>query len=92
MAFAPHFGMFSASAGEDLVDQLRFASDQGFYAWEDNPMKDRNVADQKRVADELERLGMRMGVISALRGVWKEPGCRPEPSDLCDAPRHAGSR
>lgn len=70
MAFAPHFGMFAESAGEDLVDQLRFAYDHGFRAWEDNPMKDRSVEDQTRIAREMERLGMRMGVISALRGVW----------------------
>ena len=72
MAFAPHFGMFANSAGEDLVDQLRFAADQGFYAWEDNPMKDRNIEDQSRIAREMERLGIQMGVISALKGVWKQ--------------------
>jgi hydroxypyruvate isomerase len=71
MRFAPHFGMFAASAGRDPVDQLRFAADQGFRAWEDNPMKDRPLAEQKRIAQEMERLEMRMGVISALRGVWK---------------------
>jgi hydroxypyruvate isomerase len=71
MALAPHFGMFAQSAGEDLIDQLRFAADQGFYAWEDNPMKDRSVEEQTRIANEMERLEIRMGVISALRGVWK---------------------
>lgn len=71
MNFAPHFGMFNQLAGDDLIDQLRFAHDQGFRAWEDNPMKDRSVEDQQRVAAEMERLGMQMGVISALRGVWK---------------------
>ena len=72
MAFAPHFGMFANSAGEDLIDQLRFAADQGFYAWEDNPMKDRNIEDQSRIAREMERLGIQMGVISALKRVWKQ--------------------
>lgn len=72
MAFAPHFGMFEASAGADLIDQLRFASDRGFTAWEDNSMKYRSPADQQQIAAEMERLGMRMGVISAMRGLWKK--------------------
>ena len=72
MAFAPHFGMFEASAGTDLIDQLRFASDQGFSAWEDNSMKDRPLEDQLRISEAMERLGMRMGVISAMRGLWKK--------------------
>lgn len=70
--YAPHFGMFKKLAGEDLLDQLRFAADQGFRAWEDNPMKDRPVEEQQAIADEMERLGIRMGVISALRGVWND--------------------
>ncbi|TWT71187.1 Hydroxypyruvate isomerase [Crateriforma conspicua] len=71
MAFAPHFGMFASSAGDDLVDQLKFAADQGFTAWEDNLMRDRSVADQERVAAAMQQLDMKMGVISALRGIKK---------------------
>ncbi len=37
-----------------------------------NPMKDRSQEEQKRVAKEMERLGMRMGVISALKGIWND--------------------
>ena len=69
--FAPHFGTFRESAGPDLLDQLRFAADVGFRAWEDNPMKDRAVEEQEKIAKEMERLGIEMGVVSALRGVWK---------------------
>ncbi|WP_182867716.1 hydroxypyruvate isomerase family protein [Rhodopirellula sp. JC639] len=69
--YAPHFGMFAHSAGEDLLDQLRFAADQGFRAWEDNPMKDRSPDQQAAIAQEMQRLGIQMGVISALKGVWK---------------------
>lgn len=68
--YAPHFGMFRASAGSDPVDQLKFAADQGFRAWEDNGMKDRPLAEQQRLAAAMERLGIEMGVISALKGVW----------------------
>ncbi len=60
--YAPHFGMFKESAGDDLVAQLEFAADEGFTAWEDNGMRRRSVDDQNRIAKAMERLGMRMGV------------------------------
>ena len=50
LKYAPHFGMFSNLAGEDPIDQLRFAADQGFRAWEDNGMKGRPVEEQERIA------------------------------------------
>jgi hydroxypyruvate isomerase len=72
LKYAPHFGMFQKSAGEDLLAQLRFAADHGFRAWEDNPMMDRDVETQLKIAKEMERLQMEMGVISALKGIWKQ--------------------
>lgn len=60
--YAPHFGMFRNNAGADLVDQLKWMHDQGFRSLEDNGMRARSVADQERVAREMSRLGMRMGV------------------------------
>ncbi len=71
--YAPHFGMFAHSAGADLVDQLRFAAERGFRAWEDNGMKDRPVAEQQRIAAAMERFNLRMGVISATRGTSDQP-------------------
>jgi hydroxypyruvate isomerase len=68
--YAPHFGMFQQLGGKDLVGQLEFAAGQGFRAWEDNGMKSRPVAQQKRIAAAMERLGIELGLISALRGVW----------------------
>lgn len=65
LKYAPHFGMFRHSAGEDLVDQLKFAADHGFTAWEDNQMKQRSVEDQQRVAKAMEQLGIQMGVFVA---------------------------
>jgi hydroxypyruvate isomerase len=70
--FAPHFGMFRHLGGRDLIKQLEFAADQGFTAWEDNEMKSRPVELQKRIAAAMSRLNMKMGVISALRGVWND--------------------
>ncbi len=72
LAFAPHFGMFEKLAGKDPLDQLRFAADEGFYAWEDNAMKDRPILQQEQIADEMQQLNIRMGVVSAFRGIWKK--------------------
>ncbi len=63
--YAPHFGMFRHSAGDDLIDQLRFMHDEGFRALEDNGMADRSPDLQERIAVEMSRLGMRMGVFVA---------------------------
>jgi hydroxypyruvate isomerase len=63
--YAPHFGMFAQHAGPDLLDQLRFMHAQGFRSLEDNGMKSRPVDLQERIAAEMERLGMRMGVFVA---------------------------
>lgn len=60
--YAPHFGMFSAHAGNDLVSQLEFMHDQGFRSLEDNGLLKRSVEDQNLIGKTLERLNMRMGV------------------------------
>jgi len=62
LKYAPHFGMFENSAGKDLVDQLKYAADIGFTAWEDNGMLLRPVAEQERIAVNMQKLGMEMGV------------------------------
>ena len=62
MDFAPHFGMFKNSAGDDIIDQLKFMADQGFRSLEDNGLLKRSVEDQNRIGKTLENLGMRMGV------------------------------
>ncbi|MBT8404290.1 MAG: TIM barrel protein [Gemmatimonadetes bacterium] len=71
--FAPHFGMFRALGGDDLVGQLEFMADVGFRSLEDNGMPGRSVADQERIARAMERLGMRMGVFVAHTIYWREP-------------------
>ncbi len=62
LKYAPHFNMFKASAGDDPVDQLKWAADRGFTAWEDNRMMTREVAEQERIAKAMSDLGMSMGV------------------------------
>ena len=66
LKYGPHFGMFKHHAGEDLVDQLKFAADQGFTAWEDNGMAGRPVELQERIAQAMARLGITMGVFVAM--------------------------
>jgi hydroxypyruvate isomerase len=69
MKYAPHFGMFSASAGKDPIDQIKFAADQGFTAWEDNGMMGKPPDLQKKIGDTFEKLGMTMGVfVTGLAG------------------------
>lgn len=73
LAYAPHFGMFRAHAGDDLVAQLEFMAAEGFTALEDNGMRERSVADQQRIADAMRRLKMRMGVFVAHTIGWTAP-------------------
>ena len=62
MKFGPHDGHFKNLAGANVLDQIRFAHDQGFTAWEDNRAPRRPVEEQKAMGDLLAKLGMTMGV------------------------------
>jgi hydroxypyruvate isomerase len=72
LRYAPHLGMFRAHAGDDPLDQLRFMADEGFTAFEDNGMRDRPAELQERMAREMERLGIAMGVFVAHTISWTE--------------------
>ena len=73
MNFAPHPGMFQHHAGDDLVDQIVFAAEQGFTAWEDNGMAGREPAEQERIGQALADHDMQMGVFVAHKIYWSEP-------------------
>ncbi|MEN8192760.1 MAG: TIM barrel protein [Bacteroidota bacterium] len=73
LKYAPHFGMFKHNAGEDLIDQLKFMSEQGFTALEDNGMKDKSIELQEKIAKTMTNLSMEMGVFVAHKIYWKEP-------------------
>ena len=62
MDYAPHDGMFAASAGKEFTDQIRFMYDQGFRSIEDNGMLKRTKEQQEAIGALLAKLGMRMGV------------------------------
>ncbi len=67
MKYAPHFGMFRNHAS-DLIDQLKFAADHGFTAWEDNGMMGKSVELQTKIATTMQQLGMTMGVFVSSGG------------------------
>lgn len=71
--YAPHFGMFKHHAGEDLIDQIKFMADQGFTAFEDNDMRKRPKDVQEKIAAELARQGMTMGVFVANSNGFGQP-------------------
>jgi len=82
LRYAPHFGMFKHSAGDDPIDQLKFMADEGFTALEDNGMPGRPVELQEKIAREMERLNLQMGVFVAHASfgektfVWNDTGTR----------------
>lgn len=66
--YAPHQGMFSASAGNNFLDEIRYMYDLGFRSIEDNGMTDRSFEEQKQIGELLAKLGMRMGVFVVPKG------------------------
>ncbi len=73
LRYAPHDGMFRQSAGENILDQLRFMADQGFTAFEDNGMSGREPALQEKMGALMSELGIAMGVFVAHKIYWSEP-------------------
>ena len=71
--YAPHFGMFKNHAGSDIFNQLEFIKDQGFKAFEDNGMKNRDAKTQEKIGNFLSNYNMKMGVFVAHKIYWNEP-------------------
>jgi hydroxypyruvate isomerase len=61
MKFSPDFNVFSAAAGKDPVDQIKWGYDQGFRAWESTGLKNRPVEEQERISKTIHQLGMEFG-------------------------------
>lgn len=66
--YAIHYGMFKNHAGPEIIDQIKFAYDQGFRAIEDNGMTSRTAEVQTRIGETLAKLGMGMGVFVVDKG------------------------
>ncbi|MDQ8201024.1 TIM barrel protein [Pelagicoccus enzymogenes] len=78
LRYAPHPNMFKASAGDAIIDQIKFAADQGFTAWEDNGIAGRPVELQAKIGQTLDSLGMKMGVFVAYASFDKPTFTRPD--------------
>ena len=68
LKYAPHLGMFKNLAGDDPIDQINFMADQGFTAFEDNGMMNRDIALQEKIGETLTKRGMTMGVFVVDKG------------------------
>lgn len=66
--YAPHQGMFSATAGKNFLDEIKYMHELGFRSIEDNGMPSRSVDEQKKIGELLAKLGMRMGVFVVPKG------------------------
>lgn len=85
LGYAPHEGSFASRGG--LIEQIAFAADQGFRAWEDNEAAKRPIDEQERMAKALAQRGMRMGVFVASMPKWAQS--RPLLGGNDDAEREA---
>lgn len=70
LRYAPHEGSF-ASRGP-ILDQIAFAADQGFRAWEDNEAARRPISEQEQIGRALASRGMTMGVFVASMPRWSD--------------------
>lgn len=68
--YAFHDGMFKQNGGEDFLDQIKWAYDQGFRSIEDNGMMSRSVEQQKKIGELMAKLGMKMGVFVITSDSW----------------------
>lgn len=57
--------MFSAHAGSNVIDQIKFAADQGFTAWEQNGLPNETPRMQEEIGKTLRDRNMEMGVFVA---------------------------
>lgn len=66
--YAPHQGMFAASAGKNFLDEIQYMHELGFRSIEDNGMPSRSEREQTQIGELLAKLGMRMGVFVVPKG------------------------
>lgn len=65
LGYGPHPDMFKQLAGPNVIDQIKFAADQGFTAWEDNGISARPPEEQEAIGRTLAERKMQMGVFVA---------------------------
>lgn len=70
LGYAPHEGSFKSRGSR--LEQIAYAADQGFTAWEDNEAAGRPVAEQEAMARALRQRNMTMGVFVASMPKWAD--------------------
>lgn len=68
LRYGPHEGSFKSRGS--VIEQIAYAADQGFRAWEDNEAAKRSVAEQEAMGRALASRGMTMGVFVASMPRW----------------------
>ncbi len=71
--YAIHDGTFKNHAGNDFIEQIKFAHSMGFRAVEDNGMRGRDAAMQEKIGSTIVKLGMTMGVFVSHDIDWEKP-------------------
>jgi hydroxypyruvate isomerase len=88
LKYAPHAGHFKHSAGNDVIDQIKYAHDQGFTAWEFNPLPNETPQMQERVGSTLDNLGMTLGVFVAYGNFTDPTFAKPTDDSRADVLKH----
>ncbi len=78
LGYAPHPGMFKQSAGDNVIDQIKFCADQGFTAMEYNGLPNETPEMQAKIGETLDSLGMQMGVFVAYGSFDRPTFVRPQ--------------
>ncbi|HUT29354.1 MAG TPA: TIM barrel protein [Sedimentisphaerales bacterium] len=61
LRYAPSLGQFKNHAGNDPIDNIKFAADEGFRGMFDNGFMGKSPAQQEAIAKEMGRLDMTLG-------------------------------
>ena len=61
MKFSPDFRLFAPAVGDDPLDQIIWAYDQGFRAVENTMLKQRSTDQQEAISRQVHKLGMEFG-------------------------------
>jgi len=72
LKYAPTVNAFSAHAGDDPLDNIKFAADQGFSAVFDNGLMGRPKDQQEKIGKLVADLGMTLGPF-VMYAEWRRP-------------------
>ena len=84
LGYAPHPGMFKHSAGNDVLDQIRFCADHGFTAFEYNGLPNETPEMQEKIGKLLSDNNMQMGVFVAYGSFDKPSFARPDDASTAE--------